>query len=159
MHVADGLALAHKHRLPSRIQDFISEHHGTLATRYQYNRAVEAAGGDTSKVDLDLFRYPGLTPQSPETAILMLADGTEARARAERPTDEASMLALIHRVVDHCQQDGQLDATRLTLRDLHLITESFASTLRGTYHSRIQYPKLENLSKEVPTQPLPENQK
>ncbi len=125
MHVADGLALAHKHRLPSRIQDFISEHHGTLATRYQYNRAVEAAGGDTSKVDLALFRYPGPTPQSPETAILMLADGTEARARAERPTDEASMLVLIHRVVDHCQQDGQLDATRLTLRDLHLITEFF----------------------------------
>jgi hypothetical protein len=27
--------------------------------------------------------------------------------------------ALVHRVVDHCQQDGQLDATRLTLRDLH----------------------------------------
>lgn len=159
LHVIDGLALARKHRLPSRIQDFISEHHGTLATRYQYNRAVEAAGGDTSKVDLNLFRYPGPSPQSRETAILMLADGTEARARAERPADEASVLALIHRVVDHCQQDGQLDATRLTLRDLHLITESFATTLRGTYHSRIQYPKLDNLSKEVPTQPLPEEQK
>jgi hypothetical protein len=159
LHVIDGLALARKHRLPSRIQDFISEHHGTLAARYQYNRAVEAAGGDTSKVDLNLFRYPGPSPQSRETAILMLADGTEARARAERPADEASVRALIHRVVDHCQQDGQLDATRLTLRDLHLITESFATTLRGTYHSRIQYPKLDNLSKEVPTQPLPEEQK
>jgi hypothetical protein len=159
LHVTDGLALARKHRLPSRIQDFISEHHGTLATRYQYNRAVEAAGGDPSKVDLNLFRYPGPSPQSRETAILMLADGTEARARAERPVDEAGLRALIHRVVDHCQQDGQLDATRLTLRDLHLITESFTSTLRGTYHSRIQYPKYDSLSKEAPTQPLPEEQK
>jgi putative nucleotidyltransferase with HDIG domain len=159
LHVMDGLALARKYRLPSRILDFISEHHGTLAARYQYNRAVEAAGGDTSKVDIHLFRYPGPSPQSRETAILMLADGTEARARAERPADEASLHALIHRVVDHCQQDGQLDATRLTLRDLHLITESFANTLRGTYHSRIQYPKLDDLSKETSSQPVPEEPK
>jgi hypothetical protein len=157
-HVTDGLALARKHHLPSRIQDFIGEHHGTLSTRYQYNRAVEAAGGDASRVDLNKFRYPGPSPQSRETAILMLADGAEARTRAERPTDEASLRALIHRVVDHCQQDGQLDATRLKLRDLHLINESFVSTLRGTYHARIQYPKLETLSKEVPTQPRPEQE-
>jgi hypothetical protein len=159
LHVTDGLALARKHRLPSRILDFIGEHHGTLATRYQYNRAVEAAGGDASKVDLSLFRYPGPRPQSRETAILMLADGSEARARAERPTDEASLRMLVHRVVEMCQQDGQLDATRLTLRDLHLITESFVNTLRGTYHPRIQYPKIDNLSTETPGQPLPEEQK
>jgi len=155
MHVTDGLALARKHHLPPRIMDFISEHHGTLSTRYQYNRAVEAAGGDTGKVDLSLFRYPGPSPQSRETAILMLADGVEARTRAEHPADEASLRAIIHRVVDYCQQDGQLDATRLTLRDLHLISESFVTTLRGTYHVRVEYPKLENISSEVPTQPRP----
>jgi hypothetical protein len=33
-----------------------------------------------------------------------------------------------------------LDDTLLTLRDLNLITESFVTTLRGTYHPRIQYP-------------------
>ena len=155
-HVPDGLALARKYHLPSRIQDFISEHHGTLSTRYQYNRAVEAAGGDTTKVDINLFRYPGPSPQSRETAILMLADGTEARARAERPVDEAGLRALIHRVVDYCQQDEQFDSTHLTFRDLHLITESFVNTLRGTYHPRIQYPKLENISKEPPSQSQPE---
>jgi cyclic-di-AMP phosphodiesterase PgpH len=155
LHVPDGLALARKHHLPARLLDFISEHHGTLSTRYQYNRAVEAAGGDTAKVDLNLFRYPGPSPQSRETAILMLADGVEARTRAERPADEASLRAIIHRVVDYCQQDSQLDATRLTLRDLHLISESFVNTLRGTFHVRVEYPKLENISKEVPTQPRP----
>jgi putative nucleotidyltransferase with HDIG domain len=155
MHVTDGLALARKYRLPPRIMDFISEHHGTLSTRYQYNRAVEAAGGDASKVDLNQFRYPGPCPQSRETAILMLADGVEARTRAEHPSDEAALRAIIHRVIDYCQQDGQLDFTRLTLGDLHLISESFVSTLRGTFHVRVEYPKLENISKEVPTQPRP----
>jgi hypothetical protein len=155
-HVPDGLTLAHKHNLPAQIREFISEHHGTLSTRYQYNRAVEAAGGDTAKVDLNQFRYPGPSPQSRETAILMLADGVEARTRAEHPVDEAGLRAIIHRVVDYCQQDGQLDATRLTLRDLHLISESFVNTLRGTlFHVRLEYPKLETLSTEAPAEPGP----
>ncbi len=79
-HVNEGILLAHKHRLPRRIDDFILEHHGTMITRYQYNQAVEAAGGDASKVDKEQFRYPGPSPRSRETALLMLADGCEARA-------------------------------------------------------------------------------
>ena len=84
------------------------------------------------------------------------SSATLARARAERPADEATLRTLIHRVIDYCQQDGQLDDTPLTLRELHLITESFVSTLRGTYHVRVQYPKLETMSPEVPTQPRTE---
>ncbi len=79
-HVTDGVVLAHKYRLPRRIDDFILEHHGTMVTRYQYNQALEAAGGEASKVDVKQFRYPGPRPRSRETALLMIADGTEARA-------------------------------------------------------------------------------
>ena len=70
----------------------------------------------------------------------MLADATEARARAERPTDEDGLRALVRSVIDTVQKYNQLDDTLLTLRDLHLIAESFVTTLRGTYHPRIQYP-------------------
>jgi putative nucleotidyltransferase with HDIG domain len=48
-HVHDGVALAHKYRLPRRIDDFILEHHGTMITRYQYNQALEKAGGDAKQ--------------------------------------------------------------------------------------------------------------
>ncbi|HEX2995092.1 MAG TPA: HDIG domain-containing protein, partial [Anaerolineales bacterium] len=72
-HVTDGLVLARKHRLPRRIDDFILEHHGTMITRYQYSKALEAAGGDATKVDMEQFRYPGPRPRSRETALLMLA--------------------------------------------------------------------------------------
>jgi hypothetical protein len=140
-HVLDGVALARKYRLPKRIDDFILEHHGTLITRYQYNQALEAVGGDSSKVDVDKFRYPGPAPLSRETALLMLADGAEARARAERPKDEDELRNLIHSVVETAQKAGQLDNTRLTLRDLNQVAESFVTTLRGSYHPRIQYPK------------------
>jgi membrane-associated HD superfamily phosphohydrolase len=73
-HVKNGVTLAHKHRLPRRIDDFILEHHGTMLTRYQYMQALERAGGEARKVDVDKFRYPGPRPRSRETALLMLAD-------------------------------------------------------------------------------------
>ncbi|MCC7117605.1 MAG: HDIG domain-containing protein [Anaerolineales bacterium] len=139
-HVTDGIGLAKKHRLPRRLYDFILEHHGTLITRYQYNQALEAAGNDATKVDVEKFRYPGPRPRSRETALLMLADATEARARAERPVNEEALRALVRSVIETVQKFHQMDDTLLTLRDLSQITESFVTTLRGTYHPRIQYP-------------------
>lgn len=139
-HVTDGVQLAKKYRLPRRLHDFILEHHGTLITRYQYNQAMESAGGDVTQVEIENFRYPGPRPNSRETALLMLADAAEARARAERPTTDDDLRELVRSVIETVQKYGQLDDTLLTLRDLTLITESFAATLRGTYHPRIQYP-------------------
>ena len=140
-HVPDGVTLARKHRLPRRIDDFILEHHGTMVTRYQYSQAVKAAGGDVSKVDIEDFRYPGPRPRSRETALLMLADGTEARARAERPQDEESMRKLVVSTIENAQKQGQLDNTNLTLRDLGIVTDAFVTILKGTHHPRIAYPK------------------
>lgn len=142
-HVTDGVAIARKYHLPHRLIDFILEHHGTFITRYQYAQAVEAAGGDASRVDIEQFRYPGPRPHSRETAILMLADGVEARARAENPPDEDSLRTLVRSVIDTALKNNQLDDTSLTLSDLNLITESFVTTLRGQYHPRIQYPRTE----------------
>jgi len=139
-HVPDGLEMARKNHLPRRLFDFIGEHHGTLVTRYQYNRAIQVAGGDQSKVDESQYRYPGPSPRSKETAILMFADGVEARARAERPQTDDEMRTLIHNVIERCQKDGQLENTPLTQRELASIAESFFGTLRVTFHPRLEYP-------------------
>ncbi len=148
-HVNDGLYLVKKHRLPNRIQDFVLEHHGTLITRYQYTKAVQAADNDPSNVDMDAFRYPGPKPRSRETALIMLADGCEARARAEVPKNEDDLRIIVRKVFDFCQSEGQLDNTTFTLRDLHLASESFVSTLKNTYHQRIQYPKLQPVGQTI----------
>ena len=152
-HVNEGVVLAHKHRLPRRIDDFILEHHGTMITRYQYNHALEAAGGDESKVDKEKFRYPGPRPRSRETALLMLADGSEARARAERPEDEEAIRRIVRSTIEVAEKQGQLDETQLTLRDLSLITEVFVNILRGTHHPRISYPKESPATQDVSTVP------
>jgi len=152
-HVNDGVALAHKYRLPRRIDDFILEHHGTMLTRYQFTQAVEKAGGDKSKVDETKFHYPGPRPRSRETALLMLADGSEARARAERPQDDESLRKIVLSTIEQAQKQGQLDNTQLTLRDLSVITDSFVTILRGTHHPRISYPKETPATMDVSTEP------
>jgi len=141
-HVTDGLKLGQKYKLPRDILSFILEHHGTMITRYQYVKAVQEAGGDESQIDKERFRYPGPRPQSLETAILMLADGCEARVRAERPTDEEHLITLVKETIDDRVAKGQLDDTDLTLKDLNLIQDSFVATLKGIYHPRIKYPEL-----------------
>ena len=147
-HISDGVDLAKKYRLPSRIIDFIREHHGTLTTRYFYVKAVEENNNSVDDVDEQLFRYPGPKPQSKETAILMLADGVEARARAEKPQSREELMKIAQNVVDFCQKEGQLEDTELTMRDLNKIILSFTDTLINTYHPRIKYPELKPQSKE-----------
>jgi putative nucleotidyltransferase with HDIG domain len=163
-HVPDGLELAHKYHLPRRLNDFIAEHHGTLVTRYQYNRAVQAVHGDITKVDESRFRYPGPSPRSKETAILMFADGVEARARAERPHNDEEVRILVRNVIERCQKDGQLDNTPLSQSDIASITESFIATLRVTYHPRLEYPQeppalIPTTAVEVPINPRPSHNK
>ena len=87
------------------------------------------------------FRYPGPKPQSKETAILMLADSCEARARAELPANADEMRLLVEKVIDRCLREGQLENSPLTLKDLNLIKESFITTLKNAHHPRIVYPE------------------
>ena len=140
-HVADGIKLAQKYRLPPRIQDFILEHHGTLITQYQYNQALKAANNKAELVDIEDYRYPGPKPGSRETALLMLADGVEARARAEVPQSDDEIRALIRDSFDYIRRSGQLDNTQITYKELNQVAEAFVATLKTTYHPRIKYPK------------------
>ncbi|MFN2305187.1 MAG: HD family phosphohydrolase, partial [Anaerolineales bacterium] len=142
-HVTDGVELAKKYHLPNRVIDFIKEHHGTMPTHYQYSQAIKKAGG-ADKVDKSLFTYPGPRPQSRETALLMLADGTEARARAEVPKDEEELRGLINTVFSFYEQNNQLGDTNLTLKDLQKVKDSFFHSLKGSYHSRVKYPALDS---------------
>ncbi len=156
-HVADGLRLAQEHHLPKRILDFIAEHHGTSLTHYQYAKALQAAGGDAGAVDTSRFRYPGPRPQSKETAILMLADGSEAYTRARPPHDAETLRAQIQTIIDRRREEGQLDDADLSFRDLTRITDSFVATLRGVYHPRIAYPTVDKPAADSPAEaPAPQ---
>ncbi|HEY43534.1 MAG TPA: HDIG domain-containing protein [Anaerolineae bacterium] len=140
-HVEDGLEMANKYRLPESIQAFIKEHHGNQKVRYQYHAAIEAVGGDKNLVNTHEFTYPGSTPLTRETAVLMLADGVEAKARADKPQNREEIDKLVRWVIEDRLSNGQLARTDLTLRDLDTIRSSFTNTLRNFYHPRLQYPE------------------
>ncbi len=149
-HVTKGEEMARKHRLPKAIIAFIMEHHGTTMTRYQYGRAVNEAGGDASEIDSEKYRYPGPIPQTLETALVMLADGSEARTRAQRPPTEHALRELIKDTIDSRFAEHQLDRVLLTPRDLNIILEIFTSTLKGVYHPRLDYPAIDQRTVPAP---------
>jgi putative nucleotidyltransferase with HDIG domain len=140
-HVTDGLELAKRYRLPSQVRAFINEHHGDGFISFMYQKAVEEAGGDESKVDKRRFRYVGPKPQSKETAVVMLADTAEAMTKSKRPKSEEELEELVARVIKVRTEQGQLDESGLTLNELDIVRRSFVSTLKGLYHTRVEYPE------------------
>lgn len=139
-HIRDGIDLGYANGLPVQIIGFIPQHHGTSVMSYFLGKAVREVDGRTDAVDERVFRYPGPKPQSKEAAILMLADGVEASVRSLDEKDEASIRAMVDRIVDARVEDGQLDDAELTLKDIARIKEAFVGQLLGMYHSRIKYP-------------------
>jgi putative nucleotidyltransferase with HDIG domain len=146
-HVQDGLDLADKYKLPSGIRAFIPEHHGTSLVLAFYRMAVQAANEETQEetpatvVYEEDFRYPGPKPQSKETAILMLADGCEARVRSAEPESAEEIDRIVGEMIKLRLESGQLDESDLTLRDMKEIHASFLNVLQGVFHPRVKYPE------------------
>jgi putative nucleotidyltransferase with HDIG domain len=153
-HVTEGVKLANRSRLPRRLVDAIPQHHGTTLIKYFYHKALET----DPNVDEAIFRYPGPKPQTKETAILMLADSVEATVRSlsqsgqlvnlgpedcHQPAGAApdTIPAVVRKVIRERLEDGQLDESDLTVRDLARIQEAFCAMLSGIYHPRITYPE------------------
>ena len=49
---------------------------------------------------------------------------------------------IIREIIKSRMEDGQLDASQITLQDLQVIREVFVTTLQGMFHPRIPYPVL-----------------
>ena len=138
-HVRDGLELAREYDLPQTIADFIPQHHGTALMSYFYHQALERG----EVLDESAFRYEGPKPQTPETAILMLADAVEAAARSlTKPTPDR-LEEVVRRLIREKLEDGQLDECGLTFRDLDRVAAAFVRILTGILHPRLEYPDLE----------------
>jgi len=139
-HVKEGIELGRKHGLPEPIIDMIPQHHGTKRISFFYNKALEQTDPDKATPAEQDYRYPGPKPQTKEAAIMMLADGAEAATRSLSNHTEGAIRARVSRIVNSVVSDGQLDECPMTLRDLHLVSETFIRVLLGIHHERIEYP-------------------
>lgn len=136
-HVVDGMAMAREAGLPERIVSFIPEHHGTLYIEYFLDRArKDGADG----LDPEAFRYPGPRPRSAETAIVMLADATEAALRLLGDPTADRVRSAVDFLVQEKLDAGQLRDSPLTLSELDRVKEEFIRVMSGMRHSRVEYP-------------------
>lgn len=136
-HPKDGIELAKEYHLPQVIHNFILQHHGTSLVSYFYNEALKEEGEDNVKEEQ--FRYPGPKPNTKETAILMIADAVESAVRAAKNPTNEEIDAIIQKIIKERLNDGQLEDSPLTLKDLKTIAETFSRMLRGMHHKRIKY--------------------
>jgi len=137
-HVTDGLILAKEYKLPKAVQDFIPMHQGTSLMAYFYHKACVRDGADN--VDPMFYRYPGPKPQSKETAIVMLADVSEAVTHAMKDPSEEEVEAAMAKVFQNRWDDEQFSEASLTYNELMRIRKAFVRVWRTLHHERLKYP-------------------
>lgn len=139
-HIPEGEALARKFHLPQSFIDIIREHHGTTMVYYFYCKQVEQMGGDPTKVNEKLFRYPGPKPRSKESGIIMIADTVEAASRSMDEVTEEVVMSMVDQLVAEKIDDGQFDDCQLTFEELGHVKRAIVKALMVTRHLRIKYP-------------------
>lgn len=140
-HVTNGLKIALEYKLPRAIRDIICQHHGTSFVQYFYYKAVKISS--TEEVKKEDFCYGGPIPQSKEAAVVMLADTVEAAVRSMEHQDKNKEKNenLIRKLIKNKLDEGQLDDSNLTIKDMEIIVQAFMKVFNGMYHERIKYPE------------------
>lgn len=133
LHVKKGKEIALENHLPDEVIDLISEHHGTTRVLYFYEKAKERG----LKIKRTDFKYSGPAPLSKEAVILMLADSTEAAARAIPNLTKENIINLVNTTIEDKKSEGQFENSSVTAGDLNKIGESLIETLASIYHQRI----------------------
>ncbi|MCY7464082.1 hypothetical protein MCZ50_21625, partial [Bacillus paralicheniformis] len=80
-------------------------------------------------------------PQTKEAAIISVADSVEAAVRSMHNPNPERIEKLVRGIISDKLQDGQFDECDLTLKELNIIAKTLCETLKGIFHSRIEYPE------------------
>ena len=136
-HTALGYKILTEKKFPKIICDVALEHHGTSPLNYFYYKASNITEGD---VNPDDFRYAGPKPSSRISAIVMIADSTEAAFRSKQTMGREELNKLVDSIIKDKREDGQFDNCNITMKQLSIIKETLVESLVGDSHSRIKYP-------------------
>ncbi len=137
-HVTKGIRLAQKNKLPAAIIDFIRTHHGTTTVQFFYKSYLTKY--PEKDVDTSRFTYPGPTPFSKETAVLMMADAAEAASRSYKEPTEKIINQLVDEIIEYQVKQEQFHDANITFKDISMLKGIFKMKLRKIHHGRIKYP-------------------
>ena len=136
-HVLDGIEIAKENNLPDELIDFIRTHHGTTTVEYFHKQFINNLTEEN--LDESIFNYPGPKPFSKETAILMMADASEASARSlKNPTSE-NIDELIETVINKQITYEQFENADITFKEITQLKKLFKNKLVNIHHARIEY--------------------
>jgi putative nucleotidyltransferase with HDIG domain len=136
-HVVVGAKILRTGGIPEPVVEFCYTHHGTQIVEYFWNKCLEQ--GNPKELNENHFRYPGMKPQTKETAILMLVDSIEAASRTIDPPEREKFDLMIQRVLFTKLKSGQLDESGLTVEDLRTLVTRMTDTLVNMHHHRVKY--------------------
>lgn len=136
-HVIKGIEIARKNNIPDRIIDFIRTHHGTTLVYYFYKKELDN-NGTANKED---FTYPGPSPFSRETAILMMADSVEAASKSLKEPSSTIIDNLVEKIVDNQMDQGQFLNADITFKEIQMIKKILKKKLNNIFHLRVEYPE------------------
>ena len=69
-------------------------------------------------------------------------DSAEAATRAMKEPTLEKVQNLVHSIIMNRLEDEQFVECDITLKELAIIEKNIVASLNGTFHSRIEYPKL-----------------
>jgi|GEM_PF-3202059 len=140
-HVIEGVKILRNSGIPESVVEFVYMHHGTSRVEYFWRKYLELSKNtpDDKKLPASIFTYPGLKPQSPETAILMLADGVEAASRTLTEFSIDEIENVVSRILMNKIIEGQIEESGLGMENLRTILKSFVDSIHFSHHSRIKY--------------------
>ncbi|MCD6443172.1 MAG: phosphohydrolase, partial [Thermotogae bacterium] len=72
--------------------------------------------------------------------IIMLADAVEASVRSLKDKSVDNIRRTVAKMVNEIYEEGELNESGLTLKDLESIIDEFTKVLSSMYHKRIEYP-------------------
>ena len=136
-HVVVGSKILRDGGIPEPVVEFAYTHHGTQVVEFFWNKCLQQ--GNPKELDESSFRYPGMKPQTKETAILMLVDSIEAASRTIDPPEREEFEMMIQRILFTKLKSGQLDDSGLEVEDLRILVNRMADTLVNMHHHRVKY--------------------
>ena len=136
-HVLDGIEIAKENNLPDELIDFIRTHHGTTTVEYFYKQFINNITEEN--LDESIFTYPGPKPFSKETAILMMADASEASARSLKNLTSENIDELIEAVINKQITNEQFENADITFKEITQLKKLFKNKLVNIHHARIEY--------------------
>ncbi len=147
-HVKIGVEKGKELGLPAEVLQIIAQHHGSGLISYFYAQALKNKGGEA--ISPKDYSYVGTPPVSKEAAVVMLADSVEAASRTMKKPSVAKLEKFIWNSIQDRIAAGQMSNCELTFRDLETIKKSFVHILAGQFHSRIEYPDVEESELKKP---------